>query len=65
MPKPKAKKVSVNADDLKKVLEYLSESEAGHFEECEPDEQANHIFAVVKRLSTELEKSTRWGASVE
>lgn len=34
-------------EDLQEVLNYLSEAEQTHFEECEKEEQDNHIYKKV------------------
>jgi len=31
-------------ESMKRIIEYMKESEGKHFEECEPAEQENHIF---------------------
>ena len=43
---------------LKKVVEYMHESEGKHFEECNKDEQQEHIYQDILVLQKYLEVRT-------
>jgi len=43
-------------EELKKVVEYGLESEQTHYDECEKDEQGNHIYKSYKSLAEWLKQ---------
>ncbi|MFA5271096.1 MAG: hypothetical protein WC412_01995 [Candidatus Omnitrophota bacterium] len=58
MQKTKTKKVSVDFDTLKRVIDYLEPEEKRHYEEFEVRPRW-HIWLSVKKLKKEIEGNTK------
>ena len=57
------KTVTVNRLALSKLLEYISDTEKTHYDECEPSEQDGHIYLLIQELQKQTLSLTNEGDS--